>query len=118
MGPTTATIAHLKPILSRRNTMSKENGDASVSKKDVVLRIAVEAGALEHCEDHDTYFDPMDDEALERAQERSKELVEAKDSTVAIFEGNEEELIELLDDVVADAEESCAGCEDEEEDEE
>jgi DnaJ-domain-containing protein 1 len=93
--------------------MSKQNGSDHESKKDVVLRIAVEAGALEHCEDHDTYFDPMDDEALERAQERAKELVEAKDSTVAIFDGNEDELIELLEDVVADAEESCAGCDDE-----
>ena len=60
----------------------------------MVLKIAVEAGALEHCDEHDTYFDPMDDEALERAQERAKELVEAKDSTVAIFAGNEDELIE------------------------
>jgi hypothetical protein len=97
--------------------MSKQNGDSHVSKKDVVLRIAVEAGALEHCDEHDTYFDPMDDDALERAQERAKELVEAKDSTVALFDGNEEELIELLDDVVADAEESCAACDEEGEEE-
>ena len=94
--------------------MSKQNGSGNESKKDVVIRIAIEAGALEHCEDHDTYFDPMDDEALERAQERAKELVEAKDSTVAIFDGNEDELLELLEDVIADAEESCAACDDEE----
>ena len=90
--------------------MTKKEAQENESKKDVVLRIAIEAGALEHCEEHGTYFDPMDDEALERAQERAKELVEAKDSTVAIFDGNEDELIELLEDLVADAEESCAAC--------
>jgi hypothetical protein len=97
--------------------MTKREAEENESKKDVVLRIAVEAGALEHCEEHGTYFDPMDDDALEKAQGRAKELVEANDSTVAIFDGNEEELIELLDDVVADAEESCAAC-DEQDDEE
>jgi hypothetical protein len=97
--------------------MTKREAEENESKKDVVLRIAVEAGALEHCEEHDTYFDPMDDDALKKAQGRAKELVEANDSTVAIFDGNEEELIELLDDVVADAEESCAAC-DEQDDEE
>ena len=69
--------------------------------------------ALEHCELHDTYFDPMDDEALEKAQGRARELVETNDSTVALFNGNEEELVELLDDVVADAEESCSACKEE-----
>ena len=92
--------------------MTKKEPQENESKKDVVLRIAIESGALERCVEHDTYFDPMDDEALERAQERAKELVEAKDSAVAIFGGNEEELIELLEDVVADAEESCAACDD------
>ena len=89
---------------------SKRQLDEDEAKKDVVTRIAVEAGALEHCEIHDTYVDPMDDEALERAQGQAKELVKSKDSTVEIFEGNEQELIDLLDDVVADAAESCAGC--------
>jgi len=96
----------------KEELMTKKEVQENESKKDVVLKIAVEAGALEHCQEHDTYFDPMDDEALERAQGQAKELVEAKDASVAIFEGNEEELIELLDDVVADAEESCAACDD------
>ena len=95
--------------------MTKQEAEEIESKKDVVRRIAVEAGALEHCEEHDTYFDPMDDEALEKAQGRARELVEANDSTVAQFNGNEEELIELLDDVVADAEESCAACDEQDE---
>ena len=96
--------------------MPKRQVDEDESKKVVVLKIAMEAGALEHCEVHDTYFDPMDDEALERAQCQAIELVQAKDATVAIFDGQEEELIELLDDVVADAEESCAGCDTQDED--
>ncbi len=83
----------------------------------MVLRIAIEAGALKHCEEHDTYFDPMDDEALEKAQGRARELVEANDATVTVFNGNEEELIELLDDVVADADESCAACDEQDEEE-
>ena len=95
--------------------MTKKEAEESESKMDVVRRIAVEAGALEHCEEHGSYFDPMDDEALEKAQGRAKELVEANDATVAIFHGNEEELIELLDDVVADAEESCAACDEQDE---
>jgi len=90
--------------------MTTKEANENESKRDVVLRIAFEAGALERCDEHDTYFDPMDDEALERAQERAKELVQSSDSAVAIFGGNEVDLIELLDDVVADAEESCAGC--------
>jgi hypothetical protein len=97
--------------------MTKQEAADNESKKEVVLRIAVEAGALEHCELHDTYFDPMDDEALEKAQGRARELVEANDATVAVFNGNEEELIELLDDVVADADESCSACDEEGEEE-
>jgi hypothetical protein len=97
--------------------MTKEEAAENKSKKDIVLRIAIEAGALEHCELHDTYFDPMDDEALEKAQGRARELVEANDASVAIFSGNEEELIELLDDVVADAEETCPACDEAEEEE-
>jgi hypothetical protein len=97
--------------------MSHRKADENDAKKAIVTRIAVEAGALEHCEIHDTYFDPIDDEALAKAQGRAKELVEANDATVAVFNGNEEELIELLDDVVADAEESCAACDEEGEEE-
>jgi hypothetical protein len=96
--------------------MSNRKSDEHESKKAVVVRIAVEAGALEHCELHGAYFDPMDDEALQKAQGRAKELVETNDPTVAIFNGNEEELIELLDDLVADAEESCSTCDEEEDD--
>jgi hypothetical protein len=110
-------MARLFLKFSRRNAMTRREAEENDSKKEVVLRIALEAGALEHCELHDTYFDPMDDEALEKAQGRARELIEANDSTVAVFDGNEEELIELLDDVVADADESCSACDEEGEEE-
>ena len=34
--------------------MTKKEAQENESKKNVVLRIAIEAGALEHCEEHDT----------------------------------------------------------------
>jgi hypothetical protein len=95
------------------SAMTKKEAQENQSKTDVVMRIALDSGALEHCEEHDVYYDPMDDEALAKAQGRARELVEAKESTVAVFKGNAEELIELLDDIVADAQESCAACDEE-----
>src|SRR5262245_25326568 len=80
------------------------------AKREVVTQMAVKAGALAHCDIHDCYFDPMDDEALDRAENQAKEMMAAEDATVAIFAGNEEEMVELLQDVVADSPESCAEC--------
>jgi hypothetical protein len=90
---------------------SKPLADQNDTKREVVIRIALEAGALEHCAIHGTYFDPMDDEALERAEARAKELIESEDSTVEIFGGDADALVELLEDVVADADENCHTCE-------
>lgn len=89
---------------------SKNRIDDDDSKREVVIQIAVEAGALTRCDIHDCYFDPMDDEALDRAENQAKEMMSAKDATVAIFAGNDEEMVDLLQDIVADSPESCAKC--------
>jgi hypothetical protein len=89
---------------------SKNKGDDDDAKREVVTQIAMAAGALERCELHGSYFDPMDDEALDRAENQAKEMMAAEDAAVAIFAGNEEEIVDLLQDVVADSPESCEEC--------
>jgi hypothetical protein len=89
---------------------SKSHANDEDAKRDVVTQIAMDAGALGRCEVHGSYFDPMDDEALDRAENQAKEMMASEDATVAIFAGNEEEMVDLLQDVVADSPESCAEC--------
>jgi hypothetical protein len=92
---------------------AKNHANDDEAKREVVTQIAIEAGALERCELHGSYFDPIDDEAMDRAENQAKEMMAAADPTVAIFASNEEEMVELLQDVVADSPESCAECDDE-----
>jgi hypothetical protein len=80
-------------------------------KKEIARKIALEEGALEQCEIHQFDFDPMDDDALDRARERARTMIEAKDATVDPFGGDADELVEMVDDVVGNAAEGCPSCE-------
>jgi hypothetical protein len=53
----------------------------------------------------------VDDDALDRARERARIMIEAKDPLVDSFGGNADELVEMVDDVVGNAAEECPSCE-------
>jgi hypothetical protein len=81
------------------------------AKREIARKIALEEGALEQCEFHQFDFDPVDDDALDRARERARTMIEAKDPLVDAFGGDADELVEMVDDVVGNAAEECPSCE-------
>jgi hypothetical protein len=81
------------------------------AKNEIARQIALEEGALEQCELHQFDFDPVDDDALDRARERARTMIEAKDPLVDLFGGDADALVEMMDDVVGNAAEECPACE-------
>lgn len=97
---------------SAEEQMEEENED----KVRAACEIAHEAGVLGYCEEHDEYFDLIEDDKLPDAFALAERRISEQDPSVEIFEGDREALIELLQAVQSQLQDCCPECEDFDED--
>jgi len=84
--------------------------DLESRKSDAAVRILVLAGVMAYCPEHEEETYLVDGGDIEDSYTLANELVSYLDPSVEVFDGNESELVRLLEGIVDEAPSMCEEC--------
>jgi len=89
--------------------LTKEHLMNQEAKREVAEEIAIRVNLLERCDDHNYVFDPLNCN-YEDAYKLANSLITNGDPLVDIFNGDRQELTDLIKDICDEYGRSCPGC--------